>query len=231
MKWLKRLLALIQETLWPRRTLCLCCMRPSRGEHLCRRCQEHLETLRIREPARDSWGLAVMRSVWQYKDESRTLIHALKYQGVADAAQVLAEGMAELAGTLSLPPETIVTWPTMPARRTLERGIDHGRLLAGAVGERLNLPVKQLLIRSNKLAAKPQAGMTRAQRLQRLKGAFSCEDELSGPVLLVDDVLTTGSTATVCAECLLRAGASAVIVVTAARADGSGKKRRGGRGK
>ena len=77
--------------------------------------------------------------------------------------------------------------------------------------------MRELLVRSNTLAKGTQRGKSRAERLTRLRGAFSCEEALSGPVLLVDDVLTTSATATVCARCLLDAGASEVAVLTAGR--------------
>ena len=228
-----RLTEILREIVWPRRAICLCCQRPSRGGHLCAECEERLEALRIEGPVCelcghpleegacvfcDRTGVAVLRSVWVHRDECRELVHALKYDGVAAAASVLADGMAELARGLGLPPDTVVTWPTMLQRRKLERGIDHSMLLAQGVGERLGLPVRQLLVRSEKVAVSTQVGMGRRERLTRLQGAFSCETAWRGPVLLVDDVITTSATATVCAECLLDAGASAVMVITAAQA-------------
>lgn len=232
----------LREALWPHRTICLCCGRPSRGGHLCAACEDALEALRIAAPVCqacghrleegrcgvcDGKGVARMRAVWVYEDEARLLVHELKFKSVAVAAQVMAEGMADAARKLLLLPETIVTWPTMPAGRRLERGIDHGALLAAAVGERLSLPVRQLLSRSDEIAVETQVGLNGKERRRRLRGAFSCKEALSGPVLLVDDVLTTGATATACAECLLAAGATDVAVVTAAQTPVNSKERKG----
>lgn len=222
----------VREALWPRRVICLCCQRPSQGDHLCGACREHLEALRIEGPVCeicghplsegqcafcDRTGIATLRAAWRYGDQARELILLLKHHGVADAAQVLADGMAQLARTMSLPSDTVVTWPTMPTRRRLERGIDHGAQLATAVGDRLQLPVRQLLTRSETVAARTQVGLSRTERLTRLQGAFSCAAPPRCHVLLVDDVLTTSATATACAECLLDAGAYSVNVVTAAQ--------------
>lgn len=223
-------LELLREALWPHRTMCLCCGRPSRGGHLCVSCEGALEELRVTGPICkvcghvleeqrclfcDGRGRITMRAAWVYDKEARDLVRVLKFDGVAVAAQVLADGMADAAQALRLPPETVITWPTMPAGRRLERGIDHGELLATALGERLSLPVKQLLTRSDRIAAEAQAGMNARERRTRLKGAFDCKEKIDGPVLLVDDVLTTSATATVCAGCLLAAGATRVTVVTA----------------
>ena len=235
--------SLLQEALWPRRVICLCCQRPSRGGYLCGPCRDRLDGLRVEGPVCeicghpledgqcvfcDLTGIATLRAVWTYRDEARDMIHALKYHGIADAAQVLAEGMTELARTLRLPPDTVVTWPTMPAHRRLERGIDHGERLAEAVGSRLSLPVRRLLTRSETIAADTQVGQTHADRLTRLQGAFSCDAPPRFPVLLVDDVLTTSATATACAECLLDAGACSVTVITAAQTAQRGNHKKEG---
>ena len=227
-----RLLEIVREALWPRRVICLCCGRPAHGGDLCEACEAALAALRVPGPVCracghpleegrcafcDGKGNVTLRSAWVYRDEARHLVHALKFSGVAEAAQVLAEGMADAARALALPPETVITWPTMPAARRRERGIDHGALLARAVGERLGLPARQLLARSERIARDTQAESSRAERLTRLDGAFSCPEPVRGPVLLVDDVTTTGATAMTCAACLLEAGASSVTVVTAAQ--------------
>ena len=225
----------LREIIWPRQVICLCCGRPTRGDHLCRACAGSLDALRVTGPVCeicghpledgqcvfcDMTGVATLRSVWFYQDECRALVRLLKYGGVADAAQPMADGMADLARTLNLPPETVITWPTMPIHRRRTRGIDHGELLARAVSDRLGFPARQLMARSEDIAAEPQASKNRAERLTRLQGAFSCPEQLRHPVLLIDDVLTTSATATTCSECLLDAGAPSVTVITATQARG-----------
>ena len=234
-------IGIMQEALWPRRVFCLCCQRLSHGDYLCGECRDQLDSLRIEGPVCeicghplaegrctfcDRTGIATLRAAWGYGDQARALILLLKHGAVADAAQVLADGMARLARTMSLPSDTVVTWPTMPRHRRLERGIDHGAQLAAAVGDRLGLPVRQLLTRSETIAARTQVGLGRAERLTRLQGAFSCDAPPRCHVLLVDDVLTTSATATTCAECLLDAGAYSVSVITAAQTSISGRNRK-----
>lgn len=93
------------------------------------------------------------------------------------------------------------------------RGIDHGRLLAEAFAQRRNLPCQPLLIRTRETAT--QQGLNAAQRRKNLHGAFAAAARISTPVLLIDDVYTTGSTTETCADALRAAGAPDVFVLTA----------------
>ena len=146
------------------------------------------------------------------------LIHRLKYQAVADCALPLARGMADMAQTMNLPPDTVVTWVTMPQRRLRERGIDHGRALAEETARQLGLPCRRLLTRRGE--GHTQHGLNREARLKNLTGAFACGETLTRPVLLVDDVMTTSATARSCAASLKAAGAPEVVVITATQAGG-----------
>jgi ComF family protein len=122
-------------------------------------------------------------------------------------------------------PDMVVPVPLHPRRRR-ERGFDQAELLAEVVARRLDLP----LVRDNLVRVRhteEQAGKSRAARIRDLDGAFAVRrpEALAGAVvLLIDDVMTTGSTANACAR-TLRAmdapagtpGASEVWVAVAAR--------------
>ncbi len=228
---LRRVDEALLNAVYPRGVVCLCCVMPSHGEPLCRDCREELDQLRLQEPLCSLCGHPLedglcgfchgevpgrMRSVWQHTGAARTLVHRLKHGAMADSALVMAEAMAETAQPLSLPPDTVVTWVAMPEARRRVRGIDHGRVLAEAVAARLGLPCRGLLVRRED--GKTQQGLDRQARLSNLQGRFTCEERLNVPVLLVDDVMTTSATARVCADCLLKAGAPSVAVLTATQA-------------
>jgi len=156
-----------------------------------------------------------MRSAYWYADVAKDLVTSLKFDAMEDAASALTPAMVEAAQDMQLPPGTIVTWVTMPHRRLLERGIDHGRCLASAVAQELGLPLQQLLKRARRVPT--QRGLPLEERKQNLIGAFTCTSPVNRPVLLVDDVLTTGATTVTCANVLLEAGAPAVYVITATK--------------
>jgi predicted amidophosphoribosyltransferase len=110
-----------------------------------------------------------------------------------------------------------VTWVPLARRRLGERGYDQARALAVAVGARIGLPVVRLARRTQ--ATAPQARRSGADRRAAMAGAFEPSGHaVPSSVLLVDDVLTTGATASSCAEALVAGGAHDVSLLVAARA-------------
>ena len=110
-------------------------------------------------------------------------------------------------------PDCVAPVP-MTAWRRFRRGFNQSELLARRLAGALGAEFAHALRRSGGQA---QFGRTRAQRLSLPVSTVTPRGPLAGEVLLVDDVLTTGATATICVTALLRAGASAVRVITVAR--------------
>ncbi len=105
-------------------------------------------------------------------------------------------------------------------RRRWARGFNQSELLAREVARRWGAPLARPVRRTR--ATAPQAGLTRAERRVNVGGAFAVRrpEAVRGlRVLLIDDVLTTGATASACAGALKRAGARSVTILTLARAD------------
>jgi predicted amidophosphoribosyltransferase len=151
----------------------------------------------------------------------RSAVHRLKFSGWRPVAEALGEAMARAwAETEPDGPEVpleVVTWVPLSRRRAAERGFDQARALALVVGRRLGLPVVPLLAREGDDRS-TQARRDRAGRLAAMQGRFRARTPPPGAVLLVDDVLTTGATASACAAALERGGARHVSLLTAARA-------------
>lgn len=100
-------------------------------------------------------------------------------------------------------------------------------LLARRLGQVLRIPVETPL--SVRPGTRPQKELTRDERLQNARGAFVCQPgaDLTGKrVLLVDDIITTGATASACALALLQAGATDVTVAAVAVAEELPKEKR-----
>ena len=163
-------------------------------------------------------GFDAVYSYGSYEGALRTLIHLFKYDGVRPLAPRFGKFLA-----LALPREerfdVIVPMPLHWLRR-YQRGYNQSALLAREIAGRWNAPVRNLVRRSR--ATKPQAGLTNSKRRVNVAGAFKIRrgTRLDGMrVLLVDDVLTTGASASACARVLKRAGARHVAVLALARTD------------
>ena len=104
----------------------------------------------------------------------------------------------------------------MPALRARAawRGGDGAAALARLLGDAWQLEVAGPLRRNG---SRPQRGLDREERRRNARAQFRAVRAVSGAVVLVDDVYTTGATADVCARLLRRAGAARVDVVTFAR--------------
>ena len=114
--------------------------------------------------------------------------------------------------------DVIVAVPLHPARQR-ERGLNQAALLAERIGPHLGVQVRPVLKRVRFTTT--QTAFDRAERIQNLRHAFrlhSNADVRRVDVLLIDDVLTTGSTVSECARVLKENGARSVYAATAARA-------------
>jgi len=125
---------------------------------------------------------------------------------------------------LALAPATgfnrvVVPVPTSRSRFR-RRGYNPAALLARVVSQELRIPMAADVLRRVRDPGSMN-GSGRAERLQRITGCFESEKALAGEsVLLVDDVLTTGATASECCRVLRSAGAGRIDVITAARVFG-----------
>jgi ComF family protein len=114
--------------------------------------------------------------------------------------------------------DIIVPVPLHPTRQR-ERGFNQASLLAESLSAQISTPSQPVLERIRYTTT--QTALDRAERMENLHNAFRLRknaDVRGLRVLLIDDVLTTGSTLSECARVLKRAGATSVHAATAARA-------------
>lgn len=151
----------------------------------------------------------------------RRLIHQFKYGHHVYLRHVVGDWLAAVLDDPRLNPkqfDLIVPVPLHPARQR-ERGFNQAALLARSLSLRTSLPVWSALERLRYTTT--QTAFDRAERMQNLHNAFRLRpgrNVRGSRVLLVDDVLTTGSTLSECARVLKKSGASSVYAATAARA-------------
>jgi len=161
------------------------------------------------------------RAIWRYDEASRRLILPFKHADATDAAPLLAEWLVRTAPDLLADADVIVPVP-LHRSRLWRRRYNQAALLAWALGRWRGQPVcPDALVRTR--ATLPQGGLGRLARLRNVRGAFQLHpgrrEQVRGQrVLLIDDVHTTGATLNECSRVLRRAGATAVDVLTLARA-------------
>jgi ComF family protein len=116
-----------------------------------------------------------------------------------------------------LPVDALVPVPLHPSRQK-QRGFNQTEKLSEGFSQEIAIPVLRALERSRKTA--PQVRLDAERRQTNVVGAFGLVPglEVAGKrLMLVDDVITTGSTVGACAEVLVAAGAAVVNVLTVAR--------------
>mgnify|MGYP002403402888 CR=1 FL=1 len=155
-------------------------------------------------------GLASCQAAVTYDDAVGAALVGLKNADRRGRVTTFADCLVELVPE---EPGLVVTWAPTGARRRHRRGFDHAELLARAVARRRRLPVVALLRRG---AGPAQAGRSAAERRTgpKLEAARRCP----WPVLVIDDVATTGATLAAAAGALRRAGAPVVHGLVVARA-------------
>lgn len=149
-------------------------------------------------------------------------VHRFKYGGRPDLAEQLSELAVPALQGFEPGPDTVLVPVPLHPRRLAERGYNQSALLARQLSRRLGLRFAPLALARIKPTVR-QVGQSRDERWSNMSDAFVVRkpQALDGyGVVLVDDVLTTGATATACIRPILALGNRVTGVVTLARAGG-----------
>lgn len=164
--------------------------------------------------------IAHWTALWYYKDDVRKSIQRFKFGNRRNYASIYARLLAMRLSEVYPEPFDILTWVPVSRLRKLKRGYDQSALLAKAVGQESGIPATGIL---KKIRHTPPQSQLRdaSQRRANVLGAYAvcAKENLSGKrILLLDDVVTTGATASECAKMLLSAGAKEVCFAAVAAA-------------
>lgn len=176
------------------------------GEAYCRDC---LKSGRI---------FYMARSAGPYEGDLKGAVQRLKYSGRRDLAGHLSGMMFQSVenNRYYRKAQVIAPVPLSPGRLR-QRGFNQAELLAFGLAGKMAVPVLPLLRKVKETS--PQTSLNRAGRKENLLGAFQLSDPAAvrgKTVLVVDDVITTGTTLNIVSETLVRGGAATVICITAA---------------
>jgi ComF family protein len=209
--------------------LCVCCGYPfdplARSAAVCAECHHNRYHL--------SPSFEALRSVYTFEGPLRQAVHRFKYQDKRALAAPLGALLRDFLVEQPAPGSTrvprlphhrlalITSVPLHPWRR-YRRGYNQSELLARELGKALRVPVGSVLRRIRHTV--PQVELAAQQRAKNVRNAFAADvaalrasNPRNGPVLVLDDVCTTGSTLRECARVLKAAGAAEVYALTLAR--------------
>ncbi len=201
------------------RAQCVCCGTPfgyeSWGDeyggddsHLCGKC------------IKGQYIFNKARSVAFYRGKLRELLHGFKYEGKLGLSEILSRVLVDNYPVDFEEIDLVVPVP-LHITKLREREFNQSHILAKSVGRELGVPTDPFLLRKLR-PTRPQFEIkNEAERKRNVRGAFEVSDKgrLDGrSVLLLDDVITTGSTTNECARMLKGNGAKIVNVFSLLRA-------------
>lgn len=163
-----------------------------------------------------------------YRDAVPGAVHRYKFSRVRALGKPLAALMAQCLSDRLPEGADLITWAPLSKKRLRERGFDQAELLAREVGRLLSIPAAPALEKTRNTSPQSELEEESARRANA-RGAYALlpgADLTGRRVVLVDDVVTSGSTLSECAALLRQGGAAQVYCLTLARAreDGEEKK-------
>lgn len=197
-----------------------CCACNRAGSHLCDSCREELANSLLTDGdgvvLDEPYGRGKMHILTACRPGSalRHAIHAFKYTYNDELLGVLGETLLARLRQFQLPDDLVIVPAPLHPQRVRERGFNQSLLLGRYIGSRLRRDVSDILERVR--ATFPQAQLSKTDRVHNVHGAFRVRNtfqKIPANILLLDDVVTTGSTFAESRWTLSQAGAENVFCV------------------
>lgn len=210
---------ILLDLLFPPR--CPICGEMKEHQDICPQCQESMPWIGAGEhPAQGEFFQDCYAPLW-YRGQVRASFHRFKFGGRRIYDQCYATLMVQCIEDRLEPKPDYIVWAPISRRRLGRRGYDQSLLLAREVSNQLEIPLLHGLEKWRDTPPQSTLHEISARRANSL-GAYRMRKDVSVEgknLLLIDDVLTSGSTLSECARILRTAGAAQVRCLTFARAD------------
>lgn len=185
---------------------------------ICEACRKNLPYTENRAQQKMNFVAACVSPLY-YENDVRQSLLRYKFHGATGYASVYAPLVADCIRTQLDKEFDLITWVPLSRKRLRRRGYDQARLLAEAVAEALGTAAVGTLKKVRHTTAQSQTGSAEKRRAN-ISGAYRVPDPAQiadKRILLIDDIVTTGSTLSECARTLGLAGAEQVVCATVAR--------------
>lgn len=162
-----------------------------------------------------------------YRDFVRQAMHRYKFNGRRSYADWFAKFTAEcIQSKLDIWKPDFITYVPLSFGRWFKRGFNQSELVAKIISKKLDLPLEKTLVK--RAFIKKQSSINdENKRAENVKNAFKIRKNAhveNKRILLIDDVITTGSTVVSCAKVLRNAGAQKIFVVSMTKTPIKSKK-------
>lgn len=187
---------------------------------LCEKCADSLPFTKGAQVSQKGDFFDVCVSPLLYEGDVRKSVLRFKFRGAAAYADCYGSLMAQCVRENLSGKYNLITWVPLSSKRAKARGYDQAMLLALAVALELDDVAVETLVKTTNVQA--QSTITdKEMRRANVSGVYELKDKelIEGKrILLIDDIITTGSTLSECARVLLMSGAESVVCATLARA-------------
>lgn len=207
----------LKELLFPTKCIFCCQLQPDQSQEICPECRGKLPLInKLQRKIPFTCGCTAL---WEYDNLVRSSLLRFKFSRKRHYARCYGQELAKKLRSQGVQFD-LITWAPVSTRRKLRRGYDQGQLLSHELGYQMNIEVKRCLRKSRNTP--PQSTIKdEAQRRANVLGVYRPVNQpafLGKRILLVDDIITTGSTISECAKVLMMAGAKEVYCAAIATA-------------
>ena len=208
---------MIEKLLYPKDSFCYICKDESKDLEysLCWECRSRIEEIHQQSKFKNTYIDKCHSSLF-YNNFIRDFIHKFKFEDKSYLYKPFSEYMIQTIRKYDLEDFDIVVPVPIHWRKESIRGYNQAYLLAKPIAMAINTPIiKNSLVKST--WTKEQNTLSAYERKKNLLGSFKVKkrEKIQGKrILLVDDIITTGSTIKICSEVLVEAGAKEVTALT-----------------